>query len=58
MHKGRKTYVDDHEIMVFDVATTSIWERSFHSKEYGVKNPTSYILDLVCLTLLLVRKTH
>ena len=38
---------------VFDTATTSMLQFSFDSNGYGVKNPTSYILDLICLTSLL-----
>ena len=45
-----KRYADDHENQVFDVATSLIWESSFHSKGYGVRNHTLYVLDLVYLT--------
>jgi len=36
----------------FDIATASMLNLSVDSKGYGVKNPTSCVLDLVCLTSL------
>jgi len=46
----RKRCAGGHENNDFDTTTASKLELSFDSKGYGVKNPTFYVLDLVCLT--------
>ena len=40
-----KRSADNHEIMVFNIATASLLELFFDGNGHGVKNPTSYVLD-------------
>jgi len=49
----RKRCADGHENDDFYTTTASILKLSIYSKGYGVKNPTFYALDLVCVTSLL-----
>jgi len=42
------------KIIIFDTTAASMLKLSFGSKGYGVKKTTFYVLDMVCLTSLLV----
>jgi len=48
-----KCCADGHEKDDFDTTTDSMLRLFLDSKGYCVKNPTFYLLDLVCLTSLL-----